>query len=161
MAAPDQQSRYQTEAGTFLSTMDEMAPQVGLDYSVDSLQRLDQFITEHFEPPGSKPVAETLPVGIGCYLGEVIIRHIGGYWNEDGEPQIDGLEPMEAILPIEKARKRFENGRQDSLSWYYHAIAKRAYEAGVAEMPQSNTPSTVRTGRNKGLLGFLQDFFKR
>ena len=41
---PAPQSRYQEEAGTFLSTMGEMAPQIRLDYSVESLQRLDQFI---------------------------------------------------------------------------------------------------------------------
>lgn len=125
---PEQQSSYQQEAGAFLSIMDEMAPQIRLDYSVESLQRLEQFISEHFDPPGSKFVGENLLTGIGCYVGEVIIRHLGGHWNQDCKPEVNDIGPVEAIYPIEKVQKRFELGRQESLSWYYHSIAKQAYE---------------------------------
>jgi hypothetical protein len=155
MASPnaDSQSRYQEEAGTFLAIMGEMAPQIGLDYTVDSLQRLDQFISEHFDPPGAKFVDETLPVGIGCYVGEVIIRHIGGHWNPEGKPEINEIGPLEAIQPIEKARQRFEQGREHSLSWYYHAIQKQAYEGD--DPPQRN-------GNGKGgLLDMIMGIFKK
>lgn len=157
MASPNagQQSRYQQEAGTFLSIMDEMAPQLRLDYTVESLQRLDQFITENFEPAGTKPVGETLPVGIGCYMGEVIIRHLGGHWNENGEPEINNIGPVEAIYPIDKAIKRFKNGKEDSLAWYYHSVAKHAYEASMTE-PQPSQPVSKPDG---GLLSKLKGLF--
>lgn len=152
----DQQSRYAEEAGTFLTIMDEMAPQMGLDYSVESLQRLEQFICEHFEPPGTKPVGETLPVGIGCYLGEVIIRNLGGHWNEEGKPEINEIGPIEAIYPIEKAIKRFENGKSDSLSWYYHSVAKKAYEAGDEQ--HHHSPKNESQG---GFMELLKGLFKK
>jgi len=167
MAGPDidaqspsvQESLYAREAGAFLSIMDEMASHIRLDYSVDSLQRLEEFICEHFEPPGVKPVAETLPNGIGCYLGEVIIRNLGGHWNEDGKPEVNDIGPLPAILPIEKAIRRFKIGRAESLAWYYHSLAKQAYEAGMPEP----TPATANTGSDEdgGLLTKLKGFFKR
>lgn len=168
MASPNagSQSRYKDEAGTFLTIMDEMAPQIGLDYTVESLQRLDQFITEHFDPPGSKFVGETLPMGIGCYVGEVIIRHIGGEWNPEGKPEINGIGPIEAIFPIDKAIKRFTEGREHSLSWYYHTIQKHAYEAGIEPLaPQgyhheaAPHPNLSRKDEGGGLLGMLKGLF--
>jgi hypothetical protein len=158
MASPetDQRPDYRQEAGTFLTIMDEMAPQLALDYSVESLQRLDQFISEHFEPPGTKPVGETLPVGIGCYVGEVIIRNLGGHWNADGKPEVNDIGPVEAIFPIDKAIKRFQNGKADSLAWYYHSIAKNAYTEGQ----QAPNPSAKAEAKNSGgLLGALKGLF--
>lgn len=148
------QSQYQTEAGNFLSVMGEVASELRLDYSVESLQRLDHFISENFEPPGSKVIAESLPQGIGCYLGEVIIRNLGGDWSEDSKPEVVGLGIPTTILPIEKAHQRFQNGRQDSLAWYYHSLAKQAYEADAAQNSQQNP-------NEGGLFGFLSGLFKK
>jgi hypothetical protein len=156
---------YEQEAGSFLTIMDEMAPQVALDYSVESLQRLDQFISEHFEPPGSKFVGETLPVGIGCYVGEVIIRHLGGHWNTESKPEVNDIGPIEAIFPIDKAIKRFSNGKQDSLAWYYHSIAKKAYEAGLepkaSVRPLPSSPVTAHQENQEGFMGLFKGLFKR
>lgn len=154
---PEQQCSYQQEAGSFLAIMGDMAPQTCLDYSVESLQRLEQFISEHFDPPGSKFVSESLPLGIGCYLGEVIIRHLGGHWNEDGQPEINEVGAIQVIYPIEKAQQRFKNGRQDSLAWYYHSIAKRAYEAGLVQQAKHGANGNSESG----VFGFFKGLFKK
>lgn len=161
---PEQQSSFQQEAGAFLSTMDEVAPQVRLDYTVESLQRLEHFISEHFDPPGSKFVAETLLQGIGCYLGEVIIRNLGGHWNPDGKPEVNHIGPIEAIYPIEKAKLRFEKGKTESLAWAYHSIQKQAYEAGMTEPqvhghPQPTRQQILLEADQSGEGGFMA-FFK-
>jgi hypothetical protein len=154
---------YRQEAGAFLTIMDEMAPQVALDYSVESLQRLDQFISEHFEPPGGKVVGDSLAVGIGCYLGEVIIRHLGGHWNKDGEPAVEGIGPLETVFPLEKVKSRFRNGKQDSLAWYYHALVKKAGEAGfeahAPARPPSSSPVTAPSKTGEGFLGLFRHLF--
>jgi hypothetical protein len=147
-------SRYEEEAGNFLSVMGEVASELRLDYSVESLQRLDQFISENFEPAGSKTIADSLPQGIGCYLGEVIIRNLGGDWSEEEKPEVVGISTLEPIQPIDKAHRRFQNGRQDSLSWYYHALAKQAYEADAVKNKNSSNDEG-------GLLGFLSGLFKK
>jgi hypothetical protein len=150
-----QQSRYHQEAGNFLSVMGEVASELRLDYSVESLQRLDQFITENFEQKGSKDIAESLPQGVGCYLGEVIIRNLGGDWSKDDKPEIVGIGTLEPLQPIEKAHRRFKNGRQDSLAWYYHSVAKQAYEAGATQESQE------QNNAEGGLFGFLSGLFKK
>jgi hypothetical protein len=159
---PEQQSDFQQEAGSFLSIMDEMAPQVRLDYSVDSLQRLEQFINEHFDPPGSKFVDDTLLKGIGCYVGEVIIRHLGGHWNEEGKPEINDIGAIEVIYPIEKTKTRFESGRQESLAWYYHSIAKQAYEADLSKKRtkanKKSHPIMLEASSSTEESGFIQFF---
>jgi len=163
---PEQHAQYQQEAGEFLTVMDEMAPQIGLDYSVDSLQRLDNFISEHFDPPNAKQVNAALTLRVGCYLGEVIIRHLGGYWNEDGKPEINELGSIEAIFPIERAQQRFVNGKQDSLSWYYHSLVKKIYEAESSDRQYATTASSVRGSGyagsdDGGVIGFLISLFKK
>ncbi|WP_373533509.1 hypothetical protein [Vampirovibrio sp.] len=152
---PAPQSRYQEEAGTFLSTMGEMAPQIQLDYSVESLQRLDQFISEHFDSNSAKDVGETLLLRIGSYVGEVIIRHLGGHWNEQGQPEVNEVGPIDVIYPLDKAQKRFENGKEDSLAWYYHSIAKQAYEAELTQHPNAQASA------GEGILGLFKGFFKK
>lgn len=150
---PAPHSRYQEEAGTFLSTMGEMAPHIGLDYSVESLQRLDQYISEYFDNGKAPEVGETLLLRVGSYVGEVIIRHLGGYWNEEGLPEINEVGPLEAIYPLEKAKQRFQNGKEDSLAWYYHAIMKQAYEAEQKQDSKANSDS------GDGILGLFKGLF--
>jgi hypothetical protein len=159
---PEQHAPYQQEAGEFLTIMDEMAPQIGLDYSVESLQRLDQFISEHFDAPNTKEVSDALTLRIGCYLGEVIIRHVGGQWNGEGKPEINDLGPIEAIYPLERAQLRFQNGKKDSLAWYYHSVAKKLYEAGVTEPQYAMSMSGGNYASDDGgFMGFLMGFFKK
>ncbi len=154
-AKPAPQSRFQEEAGTFLSTMGDMAPQVGLDYSIESLQRLDQFISENFDNASAPDVGETLLLRIGSYVGEVIIRHLGGHWNEEGRPEINEVGPLDVIYPLEKAQRRFQNGKEDSLTWYYHAIAKQAYEVGQKQ-GYKETPEV-----ESGIFGLFKGIFKK
>lgn len=154
-AHPAPQSRYQQEAGTFLSTMGEMAPQIGLDYSVDSLQRLDQFISEHFDGKSTQEVGETMLLRVGSYVGEVIIRHLGGHWNEEGLPEINEVGPLDVVHPLEKAQKRFQNGKADSLAWYYHSLAKQAYEAELEQAGKSDNSS------GDGIFGLFKGIFKK
>lgn len=154
---PAPESRYPQEAGLFLSTMGEMAPQMALDYSVESLQRLEQFIIEYFEGKSLQDIGDTLPLRVGCYVGEVIIRHLGGHWNQDGLPEINNVGPLDVIYPIEKARKRFEVGKAESLAWYYHSVTKQVYEA-------NHSLSAVGAGgrdSGEGLLGLFKGIFKK
>jgi len=119
-------SKWRGEAETFVSIMRELAPEVRLDYSPKSLDELDAFITKRFEPLGSRRVGDSLIVGVGCYVGEVIIRTIGGHWGSAGGPEVDEIGGVQAVFPLQKAVKRFRNGAVDSLSFYYAAIKKHA-----------------------------------
>ncbi len=116
--------RYAKEAEIFVAIMRDLAPEVNLDYSPKSLGNLDEFISKRFEPPGSKFAGDALMIGMGCSVGEVIIRNVGGYWNKLGKPEINEVTGIQAIFPIQKVVKRFRNGSVDSLSFYYVTILK-------------------------------------
>lgn len=148
-AGSDAESKYSREAGVFLNIMDEMAPQIGLDFSPDSIQRLEDFIANTFDPPGSRQVSDSLILGIGCYVGEVIIRELGGCWNEEDRPEINDIQGIEAVQPIDKVRKRFEAGPSESLGWYYHSIVRQVHEAEQRARAQ-------RSGLMDRLFGFLK-----
>ena len=118
-------TRWTIEAETFVSILKDLAPEVILDYSPTSLNKLDVFITERFEPVGSKHVGEALLLGMGCYVGEVIIRCLGGQWSQKG-PEITGIGGVQAVFPLQKVLKRFRNGPVDSLFFYYETIKKHS-----------------------------------
>lgn len=123
-------ARYHTEAETSVEIMRNLQPALQLDYSVRSIEALEQFIATHFDPPQQKYVGQSLPIGVGCYVGEVIVRTMGGAWNVAGQPQINYLGAVEAIFPLDKAFKRFANGPSDSLVGYYKTVAYYARQAG-------------------------------
>lgn len=112
------------EADTFVSIMRSMAPDIQLDYSAESITLLEQFIAANFDPPGSKFVGDSLPAGVGCYVGEVIIRTLGGQWAPGGLPEIHQIGSVQKTFPLAKAEKRFQNGPTDSLAHYYKTVAR-------------------------------------
>jgi len=118
-------SVYLKQADRFIDMMRSVAPKVALDYSLKSVSSLEDWIRERFDPPGSQHVPDVLVVDLGSYIGEVIIRSIGGHWNSSGYAEINEAGRVEVVLPIQKVRKRFANGIEDSLDRYIQVI--RAY----------------------------------
>ncbi len=117
---------YRKEAEIFVALTKDLAPGIRLDFSPESIGELEDFIAKNFDPPGSKHVGNSLVAGIGCYLGEVIIRTVGGRWNEQGRAEINGIGEVQAVFPIQKVLKRFKNGSVESLPHYYETILKYA-----------------------------------
>lgn len=100
-----------------------------LDYSRNSLPLVEELLTaslkESPDPDWTEeepPILVALVEGLGCYLGEVILRNgsVSGRWakTEDwGEERV--LEMEEFILdPIGKARAFIDNGAEDSVAYY-------------------------------------------
>jgi hypothetical protein len=105
-----------------------------LDYSPASLKEVDRII-ENFRRDGVrfKQVAETL-FSFGCYVGEVLVRHAGGSWRVGSEtplakfaggPLVIQTGPEDFCNPIGKVFKRFENGEEDSLEYFYTVFAPK------------------------------------
>ncbi len=76
-------------------------------------------------------VAEALFV-FGCYLGEVLVRHLGGAWTATVRSALRGVSPwpMVVMLPdgsswdaIGKAYKRLELGDSEYLPAFFEAAA--------------------------------------
>ena len=53
------------------------------DHRPENLQVIDRSLGPHFRDVAkrTKPAYERSSIGIGCYLGEVVIRNLGGRWH--------------------------------------------------------------------------------
>jgi hypothetical protein len=98
-----------------------------LDYSPESLENLDD-VLEDIHKTGQK--SHEMGGGItcfGCYLGEVLIRDLGGEWRsreeagyrETASPIVLAFSNGKAVNPLGKVCKRIDNGAEDSLTSFY------------------------------------------
>jgi hypothetical protein len=105
-----------------------------LDFSAGSLEDLDaQIDSLREEGLTGEHAAEALFV-FGCYLGEVMVRALGGRWAPTARTKLHRLSPwpMVVLLPdssawdaIGKAYKRLELGDSEYLPAFFAAAAAR------------------------------------
>lgn len=98
---------------------------IDLDYSPASLEICDRLVDEAWADGG--PAKPDAVINLfGAYLGEVILRNLGGRWDVDekfgicvaGIGNIGGR-----VLPLIQAGRRFVQGRDALLSSYYRSVA--------------------------------------
>lgn len=93
---------------------------VQLGYTEASILMLDELIDAAW--PDEPPVLiDNMILLWGSFLGEAIIRTLGGEWLETSEGwcvQIGDLR----IMVFNKIKKRFLNGNEDSISYYYQSL---------------------------------------
>ena len=95
------------------------------DYFTESLQKVDDLVSEEWSK--NPPLFLHVTIAqIGSYAGEVIRRKHGGEWVESEDfgiclSKIGGQEDFRAF-PFNKARKRVEEGEDDSVAFFYRAL---------------------------------------
>jgi hypothetical protein len=106
-----------------------------LDYSAASLETADaQVESLREEGHTGEEVAEALFV-LGCYIGEVMARTLGGRWVATARSPLARISPWPMVVmlgdgsawdPIGKVYKRLELGDSEYLPAYFAAAAARA-----------------------------------
>jgi hypothetical protein len=99
-----------------------------LDFSPESLSwvesQLDKFVADGC---GEDDIAATL-FCFGCYVGEVLIRSLGGHWERTEDSSMAGLAdwPLVTMMengdgwnPIGKVFKRFNEGQPESIVYFF------------------------------------------
>lgn len=112
-----------------------------LDFTSDSIKTLDNIIEEGWKTPMRESEAYELSMSIlslGSYLGETIIKKLGGRWQVDTTEEnpvekmlsakIVDLGKIAEIYPFVKTFKRFVNGKEDSLDFYYRSLERISKE---------------------------------
>lgn len=104
-----------------------------LDFSPQSLEMVDAHIDSlREEGLDGEGAAEALFV-LGCYMGEVMIRHLAGSWVATTRSPLRGVSPWPMVValadgsawdPIGKAYKRLELGDAEYLPAFFAAAAK-------------------------------------
>jgi hypothetical protein len=105
-----------------------------LDLTPFSLELADALVDSmREEGRDGEQAAEALFV-LGCYLGEVMVRHLGGAWVATARSPLRGVSPwpMVVALPdgsawdvIGKAYRRLELGDSDHLPAFFELAARR------------------------------------
>jgi hypothetical protein len=92
---------------------------VSLGFDRTSLDRLDGLIDEGWDGELPEMLDEVVEV-FGSFIGEAIIADRGGNWMCDDERDEFCVSLPEGfvLMPFTKVRKRFENGRSDSISFF-------------------------------------------
>jgi hypothetical protein len=106
---------------------------INLDFSEKTLEFVDTFL-QKFKDEGMtvNDFAETIFVA-GCYVGELFVKKNRATWIKQEEANLpNGITMMPIVIrlqngtvtdPIAKAFKRFHNGNEDNLSFYYQVFA--------------------------------------
>ena len=105
-----------------------------LDFTPASLELADSFIDSlREEGIDGEGAAERLFV-LGCYLGEVMVRHLGGAWVPTPRSPLRGVSPWPMVVAladgsawdaIGKAYRRLELGDSEYLPAFYKMAAGR------------------------------------
>jgi hypothetical protein len=108
------------------------------DFSLASSKEVERFFSEHAnEDGGARPgglLDEDLGqrlFGLGAYLGEVLIRNLGGEWvTDDSDPEGEinvavRLRDGSLVWPVQRVMKRLAAGECESVHAYVAVIAAR------------------------------------
>jgi hypothetical protein len=118
---------------------------VKLDFSVESLGRVDKVMTKWHDEGETSESMPTTVYAFGCYLGEVIIKNHGGAWRETagtpdrekfGAPVVLDLPGGVVCNPLGKAAKLLDNGEEDNFVFFYQTVTT-LHKGGKAEPAQS------------------------
>jgi hypothetical protein len=106
---------------------------VTLDYSVASLGEIDGII-EDLRRDQRFEVLQPVLFSMGCYVGEVLVRHGGGRWcrAEDLGPGLVALSPIAVEMPggrgcspVGRVYRRFQRGRDHGIVSFFLSLAGR------------------------------------
>ncbi|MBD8389006.1 hypothetical protein [Dysgonomonas sp. BGC7] len=100
--------------------------ETNLDFSIDSLQALDEIIEEnmHFFKQADDETKRKMIIKIGSYIFEVARRNFGGryFWYDrlDQPILVTGQPEFEmSLLAYEKVKGRFMNGTEDNIPFFF------------------------------------------
>lgn len=94
---------------------------VNLAYDEESLKWVDDFLSRTREEY-SEEQRERLAAMVGSYLGECIIKNLGGAWDLDEYGWAVYFDEENAVYPFSKTWKHLENGPDDSIYSLYTTI---------------------------------------
>ncbi len=106
------------------------------DFSINSLKEIDRFFDEQNTPDGiiNRNRGQIL-FALGAYIGEVIISAYGGEWlTDDNDPHGEvniavKFKNGSIIFPVQRAMKRYQNGKEDSIYDYGYVLGEKNSKA--------------------------------
>lgn len=110
---------------------DDAAKQFGLDYSLDSLAKVDSLLGKVGDCSDS--ILQKASLTFGCYVGEVLVHHADGEWVQDETLKnamgtvwiVEIRSPRHiTVSPLTRCTKRIKNGENDGVEmWGRYIVA--------------------------------------
>ena len=104
---------------------------IELNLEVDSLVFVDSFLDGYSKEYDVETFAETIFVA-GCFAGEIMVKNAEAKWINSSDAELpEGVNMMPIVIklpndvvcdPIAKAFKRFGNGTEDDLVYFYQVF---------------------------------------
>lgn len=126
IASPDTPARIAERAVAFV----ERKFGILLPYNPPSLLLVDALVDKIKATGASEQQASGLLMGLGCYVGEVFVRHTRATWRRTAEmkmstvcafPMVVALPGAVGYNPIGKVFDRFRSGESASVAAFYQA----------------------------------------
>ena len=97
--------------------------ELGKDITYDQagVEWLDGYIQRQHEQ-GDPTLRPKLVQTLGSFLGECIVRSLGGHWDRDGGTWAIRFDKRNAAFPFAKVQKHLDNGGGDSVLGFYQSI---------------------------------------
>jgi hypothetical protein len=103
----------------------QLAPLCGINfgYNRDSIAWLDRYIEQQRTRSDLQPEDIMGLVQVfGSFLGECITRCFGGQWFEQEGEWAVCFDAENMAFPFNKVRKQFQNGKEDSIFYFFETI---------------------------------------
>src|SRR4051794_30491316 len=71
-----------------------------LDFSIESLRDVDELLTMWHDQGNTCDSMSTTVCLFGCYLGEVIIRNLGGSWSESTAKDYEQVAAFPVVVEV-------------------------------------------------------------
>ena len=102
-----------------------------VDYDLEGMKEIERFFNEQSSEGGAlSGQSGSILFGLGCLIGETVIKIYGGHWETDDEdPQGEmniavRLSDNSIIWPVQRCMKRLKNGEQENIYDYVCAVKK-------------------------------------
>ncbi len=102
-----------------------------VDYDLEGMKEIERFFNEQSSEGGAlSGQSGSILFGLGCLIGETVIKIYGGHWETDDEdPQGEvniavRLPDNSVIWPVQRCMKRLKNGEQENIYDYVCAVKK-------------------------------------
>lgn len=99
--------------------------------NLEGMKEIERFFNEQSSEGGAlSGQSGSILFGLGCLIGETIIKMYGGHWETDDEdPQGEmniavRLPDNSVIWPVQRCMKRLKNGEQENIYDYVCAVKK-------------------------------------
>lgn len=122
-----------------------------LDYSPESVIRLDEFISQGWPVHPPKGTYEDMIPTIGAYVGTILVQQTGAHWIKDPAEGY-GVELRGIAWPMSPVAKRFEKGPEHSIGRFYREVSSH-WLSGNEEVP-ATWKVTAEPEKRDGLFGW-------